>query len=92
MADSSRPLTVNMHARAYERLWPKADIRTESKSVFLSVRFGGKNGHSDPKLGGVISIVGVVSVQTDKAKPAERRERKATGPRFLRDVSRHEGP
>ncbi len=27
-------------------LWPKADIRTESKSGFLNVRFGEKSGHS----------------------------------------------
>jgi len=28
------------------RLWPKADIETESKWVFLNVRFGEKSGHS----------------------------------------------
>ncbi len=28
------------------RLWPKADIRTESKSPFLNVRFGEKSGHT----------------------------------------------
>ncbi len=27
-------------------LWPKADIETESKRVFLNVRFGEKSGHS----------------------------------------------
>ncbi len=30
----------------YVRLWPKADIRTESKSVVLNVCFGEKSGHS----------------------------------------------
>jgi len=29
------------------RLWPKADIETESKWVLLNVRFGEKSGHSD---------------------------------------------
>ncbi len=29
-------------------LWPKADIRTESKSQFLDVRFGEKSGRSNP--------------------------------------------
>ena len=28
------------------RFWPKAAIRTESKSVFLNVRFGEKSRHS----------------------------------------------
>ncbi len=28
------------------RLWPKADIRTESKSVVLNVCFGEKSGRS----------------------------------------------
>ncbi len=49
MAESSRPLTVNMQAyarNANDCLWPKADIRTESKWVFLNVRFGEKSGHS----------------------------------------------
>ncbi len=44
MAESGRSLTVNMQARAYDRFWPKADIETESKCVFLNVRFGGKSG------------------------------------------------
>jgi hypothetical protein len=35
-------LTVNLDVR----FRPKADIRTESKSVFLNVRFGEKSGHS----------------------------------------------
>ena len=33
-------------ANRNDRFWPKADIRTESKSGFLSGRFGGKSGHS----------------------------------------------
>jgi len=28
------------------RLWPKADIRTKSRSVDLNDRFGEKSGHS----------------------------------------------
>ncbi len=32
-------------------LWPKADIRTESKSAFLNDRFGEKSGHSAPLAG-----------------------------------------
>ena len=40
----------------------------------------------------VFSAVGVCSDLANKATPAERRGRKATGPLLLRDVSRHEGP
>ncbi len=54
----------------------------------------GSSGRSDPNPGGVINIIGVGSNYTDKAKPAERLGRKATGPRVLRDAPhrRHEGP
>ncbi len=31
----------------YVRLWPKADIRTESKSVFTNDSFGEKSGRSE---------------------------------------------
>ncbi len=51
MAESSRWLTVNMHAYARyanDRLWPEADIETKSKWVFLNVRFGEKSGRSEP--------------------------------------------
>ncbi len=34
------------------RLWPKADIETESKWVFLNVRFGEKSGHSGVRITG----------------------------------------
>ncbi len=37
-----------MHPVAYDRLWPKADIETESKTVFVNVCFGEKSGRSDP--------------------------------------------
>ncbi len=33
-------------------LWPKADIRTESKSVFLNGCFGGKSRHSGVRVTG----------------------------------------
>ncbi len=33
---------------ANDRLWPKADIRTESKRGFLNVRFGEESGRSNP--------------------------------------------
>ncbi len=49
MAESGHWLTVNMHAYARyanDCLWPKADIETESKWVFLNVRFGEKSRHS----------------------------------------------
>ena len=45
-AESSRSLTVNMQQRAYDRFWPKADIETESKWVFLNGCFGEKSGRS----------------------------------------------
>ncbi len=54
-------------------LWPKADIETESKSLFLNVRFGGKSGHSEDSirlLTRAFSAVGVCSGLADKAKPA----------------------
>ncbi len=77
---------VGVWVELYGCLWPKADIRTESKSVFLNGCFGGKSRHSDLNPGGVISIIGVGSDQIDKAIPTERWGRKATGPRVLRRV------
>ncbi len=41
---------------ANDCLWPKADIETESKCVFLNVRFGEKSGHSALNPCGVIGI------------------------------------
>ena len=46
MAESGRSLTVNMQASAYDRLWPKADIETESKTPPANVCFGEKSGRS----------------------------------------------
>ena len=37
---------IHVGTELYVRLWPKADIETESKWVFLNVRFGGKSRHS----------------------------------------------
>jgi len=57
----------------YVRFWPKADIETESKSVFLNVRFGGESGRSEGPihlLAREFSAVGVCSGLGDKAKPA----------------------
>ena len=54
LAESSRWLTVNMHGiseYANVCFWPKADIRTESKSVLLNGCFGEKSGHSALRLG-----------------------------------------
>ncbi len=76
MAESRHWLTVNMHAYARyanDCLWPKADIETESKWVFLNVRFRGKSGHSEDAIRlliRVFSTVGVCSDSADKAKPA----------------------
>ena len=44
---------------ANDCLWPKADIRTESKWWFLDVRFGEKSGRSEPKPSGVVDTIGV---------------------------------
>ncbi len=52
------------------RSWPKADIRTESRSLILNGRFGEKSGRSAPEPSGVVNIIGVGSNYTDKAKPA----------------------
>ena len=41
------------------RLWPKADIRTESKSLLSNVCFGEKSERSEPEPSGVISTTGV---------------------------------
>ncbi len=99
MAESRHSLTVNMHAYARyanDCLWPKADVRTESESPLANVCFGEKSGHSGDSIRlliRVFSTVGVCSDLADKAKPAQGRGRKATGPRFLRDaLRRHEGP
>ncbi len=43
-------------------------------------------------LGDLAILLLHLNINNEKAKPAERRGRKATGPRFLRDVRRHEGP
>ena len=40
------PLRQKNNEMANVRLWPKAVIRTESKSVVLKVRFGEKSGRS----------------------------------------------
>ncbi len=56
----------------------------------LTAAFGEKSGHSEDSthlLPRVFSAVGVCSGLADKAKPAERRGRKATGPRFLREAT-----
>jgi len=54
-AESRHSLTVNMQQRAYDRLWPKADIETESKSFIFTSAFEEKSRHSAP-LGGLIRV------------------------------------
>ena len=54
-ARSGHPLTVNMHGfpeYANVCFWPKADIETESKWVFLNVCFGEKSRHSGVRVTG----------------------------------------
>ncbi len=78
---------VRVGVELYGRLWPKADIRTESIWVFLNGCFGEEKQTFRARICGVIGINGLGSDQIEKAKPTERWGRKATGPRFLRRVT-----
>ena len=78
-----------MKFRVFQQNRPKADTQTDSKLVFASDCFRGKSGRSEDSIRlliRVFSAVGVCSDLADKAKPAERRGRKATGPCVLRDA------